>query len=534
MKRLTTIISAILFVLCLSECRKELRKVTPEVVEAYAITLSVDGGGSKLGVDPGSGEVSFTNGDVIYVAYKGKYVGTLTHDGACFSGSLSVSPPSTPTDNLCFYFLGNKTPHSTLVENSSTSISIDIIDQTTPYPVISAAASEQLYTEGVTNYTATLANQCALVKFLVTTSQPSVATCVSVTNNKLTVDLTKNTIDPLTHEITDAAFSFGRMGDGTIKLASGNGERWAILLPQPAMSAGADGSAYSEDLEYIGTRAAIKEVKKNGYLKDGVIVNVDKGYDPIIVSDNYFSVSAAKKVRFSRGNLQYIGSAATPYWWFAMNQFDVIGDNGQGSDNKNVNRDLFGWGCTGNKDAIYNSNQECYFPYDVAMDNSKYGPTGFYSLSVGRNSDWGCLTIANGVGYEWRTLSKDEWYYLINSRPSNRFLRAQVNSVNGLIVFPDDWSGTIYTNIDNHSATFESTLITKEDWINDLEPKGAVFLPTAGYRNGTTLAGVYGHGYYWASDTNKDQSAYRFCFYPSFEFGRSNKYSGLSYRKSVV
>ena len=47
------------------------------------------------------------------------------------------------------------------------------------------------------------------------------------------------------------------------------------------------------------------------------------------------------QVYFSQGNLQYIGSASTPYWKFAENQWDCLGTTtGQNSSNQNADRDL--------------------------------------------------------------------------------------------------------------------------------------------------------------------------------------------------
>ena len=49
-----------------------------------------------------------------------------------------------------------------------------------------------------------------------------------------------------------------------------------------------------------------------------------------------FSVSADKKVYFSKGNLQYQASTGT--WRFAENQYDIIGE-----DNANISSTYSGW-----------------------------------------------------------------------------------------------------------------------------------------------------------------------------------------------
>ena len=50
---------------------------------------------------------------------------------------------------------------------------------------------------------------------------------------------------------------------------------------------------------------------------------------PIGAINGKFTINAnGNQVYFSQGNLQYIGSAATPYWKFAEKQWDYLGDNG--------------------------------------------------------------------------------------------------------------------------------------------------------------------------------------------------------------
>ena len=44
------------------------------------------------------------------------------------------------------------------------------------------------------------------------------------------------------------------------------------------------------------------------------------------VLSGIFTINASgTTVQFSKGNLQYIGSASTPYWKFADNQWDYLG-----------------------------------------------------------------------------------------------------------------------------------------------------------------------------------------------------------------
>ena len=164
------------------------------------------------------------------------------------------------------------------------------------------------------------------------------------------------------------------------------------------------------------------------------------------------------QVQFSQGNLQYIGSAATPYWKFADNQYDTIGTS-QATDAVNVDRDLFGWGAVSE-------------PWKTVWDNSQYSW-----------DDWGALPISNGGGSSnmgWRVLTPDEWYYLNNNRTSTNEkwvsnASVMVCGVPGRLFLPDNWAST-------------QSLYEMGDYIFDatqwaaLEATGAVFLPCSGYR----------------------------------------------------
>ena len=138
-----------------------------------------------------------------------------------------------------------------------------------------------------------------------------------------------------------------------------------------------------------------------------------------------FSVSAIKTVTFSSGNLQY--HAANNEWRFAPNQTDHIGEeNSNISPTYNGWIDLFGWG-TGNN------------PTNISSE----GETNFV--------DWGVNKIGNFAPNTWRTLTSDEWEYIIKGRPNAEQLIgiAQVNGVNGLILLPDNWTcpSVVHSNL---------------------------------------------------------------------------------------
>ncbi len=214
-----------------------------------------------------------------------------------------------------------------------------------------------------------------------------------------------------------------------------------------------------------------------------------------------FSVGANKKVMFSKGNLQY--QASTRTWRFAEHQWDMIGEA-----NRNISSsysgwiDLFGWGTSG-----YNGKN----PWMTSITDTDYG-NGERDIA-GTNYDWGVNnTISNGGGYSWRTLTSDEWVYVFDTRSTSsgiRYAKATVNGVNGVILLPDNWSSSNYSlsSTNQSGASFGSNRISQNDWASKFEAHGAVFLPAAGFRYGTSVYLVGSYGYYWSASYDDSNGA---------------------------
>ena len=222
-----------------------------------------------------------------------------------------------------------------------------------------------------------------------------------------------------------------------------------------------------------------------------------------------FSVSATKKVTFSPGNLQYTQSTNT--WSFASAQYEMIGtDNVTGGsvtsnpttgDKKSGDAladkiDLFGW-----------STGATNFGVSISKATADY---------AGSFVDWGTNQIGSDAPNTWRTLTYDEWYYLLNTRANASSLKgvAQVNGVNGLVFLPDNCtcpagvtfkSGFHSSNGVDYYAAYQT--FTVEQW-SKLEAAGAVFLPAAGRRDVTTVYSVQANGFYWSATENDSLSAY--------------------------
>ena len=245
-----------------------------------------------------------------------------------------------------------------------------------------------------------------------------------------------------------------------------------------------------------------------------------------------FSVSADKQVTFSKGNLQYTRSSDT--WSFAENQWDMIGINnmtgGGVSSDPTYGDSKKGTALADKIDLFGGSTGTTYFGVSTSTDHDDYS---------GSFVDWGTNKIGNDAPNTWRTLSYDEWDYLLNTRSNASSLKgvAQVNGVNGLILLPDDWTcpaGVTYKSGfhsnygEDYYAAYQT--FTAEQW-SKLEAAGAVFLPAAGYRFGWFVYCVQDHGYYWSATENDSFRAYYLDFrWNGASMGDGYRLNGLSVR----
>jgi len=240
-------------------------------------------------------------------------------------------------------------------------------------------------------------------------------------------------------------------------------------------------------------------------------------------------------VYFSQGNLQAVfasaGSSCT--WKFADNQWDVVGNaaantsiNGNGSVSAAGTVDLFGWSTAVTTYGIHNSTTDSDYSGDFV--------------------DWG-----TNIGTGWRTLTKDEWTWLLglidgsdpnpgtNCRTSStigetenaRFAKAKLfDTTHGLIIFPDSYTHpdgvAVPTGINETDGTsWNANTYNATDW-GKMEAAGCVFLPVAGIRWGTGIEYVDpsddAHVYYWSATYAGPSIAY------PMRFGEGTGYTGTN------
>ena len=274
---------------------------------------------------------------------------------------------------------------------------------------------------------------------------------------------TTATIDFATGSITPAETT------GGITLNSeSNAVKWAVLLEQAAVS---DATVTISGFE---ASASVPTITNNYYNNSGVGISMTATY-PTGAINGLFSVSDSKQVYFSKGNLQHVDGT----WQFATNQYDYL-CSPQFSDPTD------------------------YFTYD-----------GY--------------TCPDG----WRNMSRAEWTFVITNRSvSNtlsdgaRFTLATIGgSHRGMILFPDNYThpeGTGFVAGTYNATSDYTATVSLEGWAL-MEAAGCVFLPAAGWLNGSSLQDIGGWGLYRSTTLSDTQWAYVSTF--------NNAYINLSYPK---
>ena len=249
----------------------------------------------------------------------------------------------------------------------------------------------------------------------------------------------------------------------------------------------------SDTLQFILPRSQEKYIydtitveKHDTVYRTVTVVQKDTIYLPVYIdlTKEYalagaFSVAADRQVCFSRGNLQY--STAMNKWSFAKNQYDVRGTaNINGNNLSYYMIDLFGWSA---------DNPATLWGVSTSTETSDY---------TGNFVDWSWFI---GDGTTWRTLTRNEWNYLYRTRTNADQLYgfATIDETRGLILLPDAWtlpSGARFVARGN----FASNVYTIDEWAV-MESAGAVFLPAAGFREGTSVSQVQWNGHYHSSST---------------------------------
>lgn len=235
-----------------------------------------------------------------------------------------------------------------------------------------------------------------------------------------------------------------------------------------------------------------------------------------------FTVSATKKkVYFSKGNLYAKKEGDVWKWHFydKQHQYSSLWTGTSRTAYATDDEiDLFTWGYSASTSLVPNGS------------NYVYGHTNMNDLLVYDKSsseggdDWGVAYCeSNGIKVgTWRTLTGDEWSYLINEsdrmindKPcySNAVKGVSIEGVTykGIFVYPDNYDGDVVSN----SMTW-----------NSINAAGIIFLPAAGFRSsGGTSVGYAGYWGRYCSSSSYSSSTERV-----LDFSESNVVTNFTNR----
>lgn len=528
-----TMILALGLILGMTQCKKNVVTPVTPAGNSVHITLNANIGGEKTGFDPATGQFNWTSGVTEYInvggdksGYIGQLQGTWSDvETIVFTGAIT---PAANEETLYFFYLGNGDhKEATTVDFSNQG---GDPDRMTNWHI----AIGQAPYNGTGSYSASLNMAMAYAYF-------NISGFTNASNELESIYIHGDDV----YSIANINYKEGTItgaSKGYIKLdkSIGNTSKYVALIPSVNTATTIKFDSNSK----TGSMTFNNGIKPASFYSNGgeaLAVTATAGTGV----PGTFSVSATKKVFFSKGNLQYQASTGT--WRFAENQYDAIGNNA-GNNNFTETRstqsdwiDLFGWGTSG-----WNNNNTRYMPYDYEGTKTNnaygYGPrynttnswTWAYDKSLVDEydkADWGVYnSIING-GTGWRTLTggisdDSEWKYLIETRQASmvagvenaRFFKTKVNNINGLVILPDVYAHptgvtnptniNVATNIIWTNITLNYSL---DDWAK-MEEAGAIFLPCTGYRSYSSNNPTYtaDYGCYWSSTVYNESSAYYF------------------------
>lgn len=253
-----------------------------------------------------------------------------------------------------------------------------------------------------------------------------------------------------------------------------------------------------------------------------------------------FSVSANTTVIFAPGNLQWSATngdtnatthktadgTAAGTWRFAEHQWNFVGYSGYNGNvygvggnsgtrcsNSNISQtyqgwiDMFGWGTSG-----FNGKN----PYLKTKNDADYAPSG--QNITGTKYDWGVFNeIYNPVNNRtepcgtWRTFSKAEFDYI---KSNGKMGAAKVRGIQGIVILPDNYVLPSGLSFSSAFTSYDNNIYDETAWTK-MENIGAVFLPRAGRREGTTFQGACDYStstasgsYYWFVHLNMPSGFY--------------------------
>ncbi len=489
MKRMVMSVAAFALVLGMTQCKKHVEMITPTTPEDMVdVTVVIDNGGEKTGITA-AGAVTWKRSDKVYiVAEEQGLLGYVSAGGdgssVTFTGRITA-PKSDQV--LRFYYVGDRDFMPEESGNYTFNISSQrgSLSRIAEHDQLIFGKTNTAVAAGTTDFGTVSMRSLMSIAHLNITSNGSNVSKVTVKGG-----LSRLTFNAMTYDGTTPIT--GVAGDITMTFSSPtySSNCYIALLP------GEQTLTFVSDDNIIGKSIGRYTVQPNKFYNSGSAIEVTM---PL------FSVSSSKKVKFSRGNLYY-----TSALYFSLNQYDF---RTYGSKARCVNGtyaasgDDAGWGL---------------FGWSTTNGSNNYGvSTSILDLMYrGSFKDWG--------GTSWFTMSRDQWEYLLNTRTGTYngspaeakglrgFATIAVNggAVKGMVLLPDTFTLPAgVTFVSSLTPFVSANNYTVAQW-SLMEGAGAVFLPAAGDRDGTTVTNVGSSGYYWTSTEGSNwDRAYRVAHY---------------------
>ena len=495
MKKIKFIAMAMLALLT-AQCKKNEPEPEPKVMVPISGSVSF-GGGSKTEITT-TGYVTPKSGDMIYIYHAGDYVGSLT----CTPGTGQAFTCSGVIEQSClgeactFMYLGSENS----VNGESTTISF--ADQTgisansgkisgiDKFHVGSCKAN--VSDEGTVSLS--MRTKISIAYFQLKDQNGS-----AMANKDITISGVSATA---TIKKTDGTLK-GKPGDITVH-TDANGCFYMALVPQSDAATFTFTSANANGTDVfpygIGECCFYSE---QGNVSKPLPVQMNSIVTPDLLP-GVFSVSNTTYVKFSGGNLfcTRSGSEGSYTYEFGLenNQYEYhtrYGVMHQNSASQYVEPTSF----PGLK---YEENTSGLFQWvspnaqgQTSDILASYGAFSALSqaLCVGNSSDVVDFGKAYGDGTTWSTLTSDEMQFLLAHHDKKW---STVCEVKGLVLAPDEWTGSIADSYDVSS------------WLA-AEQSGLVFLPAAGnfnVENSSMVFNVSTGGYGWSQSPNSESMAY--------------------------
>lgn len=303
-------------------------------------------------------------------------------------------------------------------------------------------------------------------------------------------------------------------GAMTGRILTGASESGTVFygIAKSPQSATTQFTLISGPIEYTYKKSATLEAK--AYDMSGT------GWTSLLLLSGRFAISSTQYVRFTPGNLQANYNGGTPQWRFAKEQYDIIGTQDISkyktpSGGEYPWYDLFGWGATG-QPASGETNVPfwTYGTSGSAAEQAKFrSDKNSANANLTTSDDWGANVIEGAASKTYRTLTKTQWDYIFShyTPKASKIVVSSTRTVNGMVIQP--------------SGTPKTSYNTLAEW-RTAEQNGAVFFPSAGYRNGKTSEGhnqVVNSSnpgfFYWSRTLSGEKGSEQSTYYLPWGFG---------------